>query len=242
MTVEDLDAGMKHGAGWPMGPCDAARPRRHRRARACERGALREDARAADGAAAAARRDAQRGAARPQERPRLLPVRRLGRDAERAPRAAPRRRRRRGCGRGVLLEHRVEHERVHRRGRRRARGCVATRSARRRRRAARRRAHRAVSQGFCSRHVGSRSARIGRFLRLTAPRAAPRGSRAACDTGAVVAVEAKLIAPASKTFAPLGGLVVRHLRRLARAEQVRDPRQHDRPRRRARPDASISIP
>jgi 3-hydroxybutyryl-CoA dehydrogenase len=22
VSVEDLDAGMKHGAGWPMGPCE----------------------------------------------------------------------------------------------------------------------------------------------------------------------------------------------------------------------------
>ena len=66
---------MKHGAGWPMGPCELARPGRHRRARARRRGVwekLREPRMAA---AAAPRRDAQRRAARPQERPRLLHVR-----------------------------------------------------------------------------------------------------------------------------------------------------------------------
>ena len=55
------------------GPVRARRPRRHRRPRPRLGGAVREAARAADGAAAAARRDAQRRPARAQERQRVLP-------------------------------------------------------------------------------------------------------------------------------------------------------------------------
>ena len=52
----------------------------------------------------------------------------------------------------------------------------------------------------------------------------------------------KLIAPAENTFAPLGGRVVGHLGRAAGAEDVRDPREHERAGRRAAVGLSISIP
>ena len=81
MTAEDLDAGMKHGAGWPMGPCELVDlvgidVHVHASEALCEK-----TAGAANGAAAAPRRDGERGAARPQERPWLLRVRRLSRRA-----------------------------------------------------------------------------------------------------------------------------------------------------------------
>ena len=61
VSVEDLDAGMKHGAGWPMGPCelvDLVGIDVHVHA---SEALLREDEGAAHGRAAAARRDAERG-------------------------------------------------------------------------------------------------------------------------------------------------------------------------------------
>ena len=75
VTPEDLDIGMKNGAGWPMGPCelvDLVGIDVHVHASEALFDAL---ARAADGAAAAARADGAGRPPRPQERPRLLRVR-----------------------------------------------------------------------------------------------------------------------------------------------------------------------
>ena len=80
VTVEDLDAGMKHGAGWPMGPCElstsSASTCTCTRARRCTR--RRSEPRMAAPPRLVAMRE--RGAARPQERPRLLQL--LGREAD----------------------------------------------------------------------------------------------------------------------------------------------------------------
>ena len=75
VTPADLDAGMKHGAGWPMGPCelvDLVGIDVHVHASEALWEKLREPRMAPP---AAPRRDGERRAARPQERPRLLRVR-----------------------------------------------------------------------------------------------------------------------------------------------------------------------
>ena len=71
---------MKHGAGWPMGPCelvDLVGIDVHVHA---SEALYEKTQRAAHGRTAAPRRDAERRAARPQERPRLLQL--LGREPD----------------------------------------------------------------------------------------------------------------------------------------------------------------